>query len=160
MNTASRTLALLAIFFADRVSLVGSTGNCPGTYGEYMDKCFKFVTSPTKTWAAAYTACHGDEDGWLATLDTYALATGVITEFDFVSISADVYFGLSKTEACSNDCAGKLVWDARNGTSPSNTGHEANMKSYALPNNCCYIFLALLMYSYLWQRRAEHRREP
>ena len=118
----------MAVFF---FSLVGGTGNCPGTYGEYQSKCLKFVTLPKTTRSGAYTACHGDQNGWLATLDTYTLANGVIGHFNMISVGEDVYFGLSKTEACAGTgCNGKLVWDARTSETPSNTGHTANMKRY------------------------------
>jgi hypothetical protein len=130
MKVASRTLALLAIFFASGVSPVLSTGSCVGTYTEYMSKCFKYVATPTLSRTAAKTACHDNGDGWLATLDTTALATGVITEYSFTS---DTYFGLYKTSGCvkngmsSCTTTERYAWDHRVGIAASTAGYEANM---------------------------------
>ena len=119
----------LGVFLA--VVTVGLIGTvecvvCPGTYVEYVayGRCFKLVTTPA-TRAAAFASCHGDQDGWLATLDIPALASGVITQY---SIVADTYIGLHKLSSCSNPCTGLLAWDSRTGYTPSTVGYFANMK--------------------------------
>ena len=131
MKLASRTLALLAVFFAGRVSLAEGTGNCPGTYVEYSSTCFKFVTTIDATRAQALTNCRADQNGWLATLDDTAVAAGVTTFFDMATNNKDVYFGLYKTTDCTSTCVSNnlLRWEARTGETPSTTGYTANMKS-------------------------------
>ena len=129
IKIASRVLTLAAIFIAARGPVVVAV-SCPGTYTAYSGKCFKYVASPTKDHEDAHTACHTDNNGWLATLDTYALATGVVSQY---SITVDTYIGLHKGIDCNSPatCQYDLLWDyAWTGGPPaSSTGKTANMLS-------------------------------
>ena len=84
------------------------------------------------SWTTAQANCNADQNGWLAVLDTPALATGIVTFFSLSVPDVDVYFGLYKTTSCvttactTNDY---LRWDVRGGETASTTGYTANMKS-------------------------------
>ena len=115
------------------ISSTTSLSFCPGNYVEYMDRCLKFVASPLLTRPSASSACSADENGWLATLDSYALASGVVAFFSMDVLSLDVYFGLYKTADCtSTNCISNdlLRWEARSGETPSTAGYTSNMMRY------------------------------
>jgi hypothetical protein len=124
MKSARQTLVLLAIIFASRIGRCGGLGNCPGNYVELQSKCFQYISNSDKTRVLAQSACQDLNSGWLATLDTLSLATGVVTQFTI----SDAYFGLYKTASCTlttpaTGCEGKLAWE-----SSSTTGYFSNMK--------------------------------
>lgn len=101
-----------------------SATGCPGAYTEYLStkRCFKYVTAAA-TRSAALSTCNGDENGWLATLETKELSDGVVAAY---SVTEDTYFGLYKLDPSCNSvasCTGKMAWE-----SPAiTTGYFANM---------------------------------
>lgn len=128
IKIASRVLTLAAILAVYRAPVVAAV-SCPGTYTAYSGKCFKYINFG-QSRSDAHSACHNDENGWLATLDTTALATGVVTEY---GITVDTYIGLYKGIDCNSPltCQYDLLWDyAWNGGPPaSSIGKTANMLS-------------------------------
>ena len=124
------------------VTTTGTT--CPGTYSAFGSGCFKYVTTGA-TYANAYTACHNDEDGWLATLNTN-WRLGVVSNF---GISDDTYFGLMKTTPCTGSgCDGNYAWDIRDGSVAPVGNYTLDMKRYMLVSRLLYLLFGILYLLY------------
>jgi hypothetical protein len=97
---------------------------CPPTYVGFVTHCYRHNTVGL-TRAEALAACRLDENGWLATLDE-PWKLGVVA---FLGIVDDTYFGLFKTDPCTDTaCDGKYAWDIRDGLDAPVGNYTLNMK--------------------------------
>ena len=103
--------------------------SCPSGFTTYSGRCYKYDPASVLTREGARNSC-ANIGGWLATLDTAAIAHGVASA---LGISSDTYFGLYKEVPCESvGCDGKYLWDTSAGRAASTTGYTANMASYVI----------------------------
>ncbi|CAM9668232.1 unnamed protein product, partial [Ectocarpus fasciculatus] len=88
---------------------------CPASFMPISGRCYKYNLGMSNR-SGALTAC-ASIGGWLATLDTQAIAADVQLELNIVT---STYIGLYKTNPCvGSGCDGKYSWESGPGQAPS-----------------------------------------